>query len=145
MGRTTEKSGALCSRVRDFHFLQHQDQTGSRLLAQWARGIYIAVKMGLTTSIVEIKNVELYLQSPIRLHSVVFHYKLFVNFWPVKNPEKLTGGPTLYVMCQGQSICIAPSANKPPSLSPYLAPPPPPPPPIFSSKNNQTNFKKKKK
>jgi len=115
MGWTTEKSGALCSRVREFHLLQHQDQTGSRLLAQWAPATYCAVKKGLTTSTVEVKDVELYLQSHIRLHGVVLHYTISVNFWPVKNPEKLTGGPTLYVMSQGQSICIAPSAN-PPSL-----------------------------
>lgn len=123
MGWTTEKSGALCRTVRDFHLLQHQDQTGFRLLAQWATGTYCAVKKDLTTSTVEVRNVQLYLKSPIRLHSVVLHYTLFVNFWPVKNPEKLTGGPTLYVMCQEQSICIATSAN-PPLLSPYLAPPP---------------------
>jgi hypothetical protein len=139
MGWTTEKSGALCSRVSDFHLLQHQDQTGSRLLAQWAPGTYFAVKNGLIASSVEVKNVELYLQSSIRLHSAVLHYYLlFVNFWPVRNPEKLTGGPTLYVMCLGHSICTAQSAN-PPTLSPYLAlwrPPPPPANPQISLVKN---------
>ena len=103
-----------------------------RLLTQWAPGTYSAVKKGpqheadhSPTPTVEVKYVELYLQSPTRLHGVVLNYILFVNFWPVKNPEKLTGGPTVYVTCQGHSICTAPSAN-PPSLSPYLALPPPP-------------------